>query len=365
MTTILETFVDSTTFLPPDLQRHLNTIKALDEKCALLSDVLQRNVNQLLLMPSAHTTGVTEEYLDLSKRVESDQRQLLQFADEKVLVAQQVYDLIEMYALDVEKNIDDLEGDLRISGAIDNGGMDYYGSPGFSLDASHGRNPRVEDWTAVGPSPLDALASPLPDLVLKRPVSSLIPTFTVKKEHKYEDLKTALASSSSSAAAETAAATHGARRAAAAAARVQNHGLASTVRTLAYTAPAAVLKQGGAETDNEKSGGAAIKSEDVEMQAPPAFLGQRPEGLQDAAPKLQAAGKYLYPEDINEALVGRHAELFWPDDSMWYLIEIQHVNMDTKMSRIMYMTGELEELDLAEIARDMHMSIINSQAKGV
>jgi uncharacterized protein YsxB (DUF464 family) len=84
MATILESFVESTTFLPPDLQRHLNTIKTLDEKCASLSDVLQRNVNQLLLMPSAHTTGVTDEYLELSKRVENDQRQLLQFADEKV-----------------------------------------------------------------------------------------------------------------------------------------------------------------------------------------------------------------------------------------------------------------------------------------
>lgn len=34
-------------------------------------------------------------------------------------------------------------------------------------------------------------------------------------------------------------------------------------------------------------------------------------------------GKYLYVHDITHALKGRHAELFWPDDGMWYLIEIQ------------------------------------------
>lgn len=33
----------------------------------------------------------------------------------------------------------------------------------------------------------------------------------------------------------------------------------------------------------------------------------------------------------------------------------QEVDTNTKMARIMYTTGEVEELDLDEIARDMHM----------
>lgn len=33
--------------------------------------------------------------------------------------------------------------------------------------------------------------------------------------------------------------------------------------------------------------------------------------------------RYLCDHDIKEDLVGRHAELFWPDDNLWYLIEIQ------------------------------------------
>jgi hypothetical protein len=174
----------------------------------------------------------------------------------QVLVAQQVYDLIETYAIDIEKNIDDLEGDLRITCAIDHGGVEYNVSPGYnSVDASRGRIPRVEDWSAVvGPSSLDALASPLPDLVLRRPASSLIPTTTAKREQKYEDLKTALASSSSAASETTtsgAAATHGARRAAAAAARVQHQGSASTTRPLVTAVTAVSAKQGNGDLDAE------------------------------------------------------------------------------------------------------------------
>lgn len=63
----------------------------------------------------------------------------------------------------------------------------------------------------------------------------------------------------------------------------------------------------------------------LHAQQPPlvGFLTPPPPGLLPAAPKPQALGKYLYVHDITHALKGRHAELFWPDDGMWYLIEIQ------------------------------------------
>lgn len=38
---------------------------------------------------------------------------------------------------------------------------------------------------------------------------------------------------------------------------------------------------------------------------------------------------------------------------------MQDVHIDTKMATIVYTTGEVETLNLEEIARDMHMSIIN------
>jgi hypothetical protein len=36
------------------------------------------------------------------------------------------------------------------------------------------------------------------------------------------------------------------------------------------------------------------------------------------------------------ALQGRQAEMFWPDDNMWYLIEIHRVNVIDKTATIVY-----------------------------
>ncbi|GFH19198.1 uncharacterized protein HaLaN_16884 [Haematococcus lacustris] len=69
-------------------------------------------------------------------------------------------------------------------------------------------------------------------------------------------------------------------------------------------------------------------------------------------------GCILTAADINLALVGRHAELYWPDDALWYLIEIQGVDLVSRMANIMYHSGEVEDLNLAEIVADRHMSLI-------
>lgn len=37
----------------------------------------------------------------------------------------------------------------------------------------------------------------------------------------------------------------------------------------------------------------------------------------------QAPGRLLTYADLNIGLVGRHAEMYWPDDNLWYLIKIQ------------------------------------------
>lgn len=38
---------------------------------------------------------------------------------------------------------------------------------------------------------------------------------------------------------------------------------------------------------------------------------------------LQAPGRLLVPADIGPGLVGRHAELFWPDSNQWFPIVVQ------------------------------------------
>lgn len=39
--------------------------------------------------------------------------------------------------------------------------------------------------------------------------------------------------------------------------------------------------------------------------------------------RAQAPGRLLTYADLNIGLVGRHAEMYWPDDNLWYLIKIQ------------------------------------------
>lgn len=82
-------------------------------------------------------------------------------------------------------------------------------------------------------------------------------------------------------------------------------------------------------------------------------------GLQHSAKKPQAPGRILTVADINQGLVGRKAEMYWPDDRLWYLVEIRHVDPKTRHAQILYTTGEAEHLDLVQIANDAHMSLIH------
>ncbi|CAD7697616.1 unnamed protein product [Ostreobium quekettii] len=69
-------------------------------------------------------------------------------------------------------------------------------------------------------------------------------------------------------------------------------------------------------------------------------------------------GRLLVHDDITPALKGRDAELFWPDDRLWYLVQIQNINARSKSARIAYTSGETEDLDLEDIIREGHMSLI-------
>lgn len=41
-------------------------------------------------------------------------------------------------------------------------------------------------------------------------------------------------------------------------------------------------------------------------------------------------GRLLTAEDVSPALTGRQAELFWPDDGKWYLIQFNAIYMDSR-----------------------------------
>jgi hypothetical protein len=43
---------------------------------------------------------------------------------------------------------------------------------------------------------------------------------------------------------------------------------------------------------------------------------------------------------------------------MWYPVEILGVNLKTHAAKILYSTGEEEELDLEEMVREQHMTLL-------
>lgn len=56
-------------------------------------------------------------------------------------------------------------------------------------------------------------------------------------------------------------------------------------------------------------------------------------GKAHAADQPSVDGRMLLFEDITPALAGRQAELFWPDDGKWYLIEIQEINPGSRKAK--------------------------------
>lgn len=115
---------------------------------------------------------------------------------------------------------------------------------------------------------------------------------------------------------------------------------------------------GGGDDGGVHGGGSAV----LDPTAVP-FMKPPPPGYKASATRPQAAGaRYLVATDIGPTLIGRHAELYWPDDNLWYLIEIQEVYVDRKEARVLYSTGDFETLSLEETARDMHMMLIDDDS---
>lgn len=104
--------------------------------------------------------------------------------------------------------------------------------------------------------------------------------------------------------------------------------------------------------------------------------------VEEPAIRSQPSGRIIRPNELTTALCGKKAELYWPDDGKWYLVEIQSIDMDTKMAkyvfsvlycevdgsvyftnllyncRVRYATNEEEELNLLEVIEDNQMSLL-------
>ncbi|KXZ53771.1 hypothetical protein GPECTOR_6g689 [Gonium pectorale] len=342
----LESFIESTGGLPLDLQRVLNTIKALDERCNELSAELQKDTAALLAMPPMHQQPVPNpEYEELNARVAGSQKLLVQFAEEKVQLAQQAHDMLEVHALELERVTDDLDKELRRNNP--DAGLEYLQD--FALDTARGKTPRLEEFNmslqqelALPPAPAPPVAPPPKKTTVAQNVASK------GKRPRDEEAPAGAPGAGQAAAAVTPAA-------------------APAPPPTKKKTPAAQAPLAPQPSSFEEYGMESLPTyeEPVAAEAPVPFMRPPPAGYKPSSTRPQAATggvvRYLCAEDIREDLVGRHAELFWPDDNLWYLIEIQEVMVATREARVLYSTGDFETLNLEETARDMHMVLIPDQ----
>lgn len=69
-------------------------------------------------------------------------------------------------------------------------------------------------------------------------------------------------------------------------------------------------------------------------------------------------GRPVTAEDVSRALIGRQAELFWPDDAKWYMTTIVDIDPDSYQAKVQYHTGEFEALDLEDVIQDGQLSLL-------
>lgn len=72
------------------------------------------------------------------------------------------------------------------------------------------------------------------------------------------------------------------------------------------------------------------------------------------------SGTPLTEANLTPELRGTMAELFWPDDALWYLVEIQSYNVLSRKAKILYATGEVEDLEIDEILKDGHLRLFEA-----
>ena len=77
--------------------------------------------------------------------------------------------------------------------------------------------------------------------------------------------------------------------------------------------------------------------------------------------RLPSEWRPLTMADVNDSLIGRQADIFWPEDGRWYQAEISEVNHLRKKASVCYLTtNETEDVNLAEIIHKGHMRLLNA-----
>jgi len=298
----LESVIEYTQPFPSELQRLLALIRMLDMKSEQLKRDVEAKVLRAQQQPSLHGREAHAETKALLDEIERDHALLLSWAEERVQVALNAYELVEHYLERVDKDLNAFDDELR---ALEQPGLeDFDDLPGFTpreapLSGRAGKAPRIETIQSA-PDFGPPVSNDLPVPELQRPPRTHRP---VPKQHSMASMH--------------------------------------------------------AEVPEALGGDTSMAVDPPAPLPQPAFINPPPPDLRQASAHLQTKGRFLEYSDVGTQLRGRRAELYWPDDGYWYLIEIQDINAASMTAHIMYMTGDTEELQLGDIIRDKHMHLIN------
>ena len=81
-----------------------------------------------------------------------------------------------------------------------------------------------------------------------------------------------------------------------------------------------------------------------------------------AEPAPLVAVPPLLPAGFGAPAPRRHPaprpQLYWPDDGLWYRADILQLDVRRRRAKVLYNTGDVEEMDLDEIISDSHLNIV-------
>lgn len=325
-----------------------------------------------------------QEVAALRKRIEEDQALLIQWAEEKTLLATTGHDMLQSNIDSIEMDMAALADDLQRSGQnlvddyVDDYSMDIAQEPQGRKSAAAAGNGRMNYGNAYDFDPgLDVKPSrktTIP-LSLSRAQSGYISEGYGSDMMTWDSipkrntttrmliLNTTLSSTCVQVLKITIYSSHymllmGAGRTSAQADGFGTRRRAASAAVHATAAAVAALDEEDVYGDRQHLAGGGMP---LQFSALEPFI----PGLEHAAKEPQAEGTPLTEGDIGPELVGRVAEVFWPDEtnpdgSLWYLVKIETVDMARMTASIRYQNGEMEEeLNLSDVARDGHMLLID------
>ncbi|KAJ9695670.1 hypothetical protein PVL29_010912 [Vitis rotundifolia] len=119
----VDDYLEYASTLPAELQRLLNTIRELDERSqSMINQTRQQTKYCLGLSSQSSRKGNPEEdeaaFEKMRKDIEANQDNALSLCTEKVLLAQQAYDLIDSHVKRLDEDLTNFAEDLKQEGKI-------------------------------------------------------------------------------------------------------------------------------------------------------------------------------------------------------------------------------------------------------